>query len=730
MIYLPQTKRLARAFARLQQRFWSDRRGGVAIFIAAAIIPLIGGLGLATDVSRGYLVKSRLQDAVDAAALAGGKVMTDANRNTDIQSYFRANFPAGYMDAVNPSNPSQDPTPTISDNSTPSSAASTVTVTASARIPTTFMKVLGFDDITVSATATATKAVAGLDVVLAMDVSGSMGMPMSKMTSAQTAAKNLVSYLFGTATTSPTIVVNGTTYYLLNIGLVPWNQQVNVTRNGVAFTGATSTAVTAFTNPMTGASQSVLWYANNSPVPLLKNPLVYDTTAAATATTPAASTWSGAVHMRYTADGNNSNDGDFVLGQTTVGGAAWQGYQPANDYWAAPRSGNWNSSCVGSLSYGSGGCQSPITSGTALASAGTASYAFDGNTGTNTSAGSNGWVGYGLAFGSTATYRMVGIRHNSTTTLHLVFETATNSTFTTSVTTVATVASLAVTAGTMTWVDIPDHTARRYFRVRETGGSTLRPQELVFSSSGIAWDGESRQCYWAYWNSSQLTNSGSTGFPANGAELADRPLSVSTFDYFGTDSSMINSSLECDAPPTRGITDLTHTKSTIDTAIDQLTPGGHTVIPGGLYWGWEVVTPGGPYSAGVASPPFPRAQAIVLFTDGENQAMYGDSYRMSFGYDTAGATATTYGYLPSPAPANTYNNLNNRLVTMATAIKATGVRIYVVKYQHTNAANTALLQSVASGTGAPFYFDAADATELNDAFEQIAADLSKLRLSK
>jgi Flp pilus assembly protein TadG len=718
MMYLPQTKRLARAFARLQQRFWSDRRGGVAIFIAAAIIPLIGGLGLATDVSRGYLVKSRLQDAVDAAALAGGKVITEAGRDTDIQSYFRANFPSGYMDAVNPANASQDPTPTITDNATQSTAASTVTVTASARIPTTFMKVLGFDDITVSATATATNAVAGLDVVLSIDVSGSMCIPCTKISDAKAAAHNLVTYLYDGATTAPTMTVSGTTYSLLNIGLVPWNQQVNVTRNGVAFTGATSTTVTAFTNPMTGVSQTVLWTANNSPVPLLKNPLVYDPTALATATTPAATTWSGAVHMRYTADGNNDNDGDFVLGSTTVGGAAWMGFQPANDYWATPRSGTWTSRCVGYT------CQSS-SSGTAYSSAGTAANAFDGSTGTTTSAGANGWIGWGLSSGTTATYRVIGIRRSTAGTINLSFQSDDNSSFS-SPTTVST-QNVTLAAGTLSYVEIPSYTAERYFRVRANSGATLTLQELVFSSSGVAWDGEDRQCYWAYWQSNQLTNS---DLPVNGTEMPDAPLYISEFDYFGTDSSLINSGLECVAPPVQGITDLTSSKATIDAAITGLTTGGGTVIPGGLYWGWEVVTPGGPYSAAIASPPFPRAQAIVLMTDGENQAWWGDSYRMSFGFDTAGATATGYGYLPSPAPANTYNNLNNRLVTMATAIKTAGVRIYVVKYQHTNAANTALLQAVASGTGAPYYFDAANATELNDAFQQIAADLSKLRLSK
>jgi Flp pilus assembly protein TadG len=751
MMLAATTKRVGRALARLQARFWCDRRGGIAIFTAAAMIPLIGALGLATDVARSFLVKSRLQDAVDAAALAGGKVIASASRDTDINAYFRANFPSGYMAAENPSAAGTDPVPVITDNHTGSTAATTVTVTANAKIPTTFMRVLGFQDITVSALATATHQVAALDVVLAMDISGSMGQPISKMNDAKTAATNLVEYLFNNGTVSPQTTVGGTTYDLLHIGLVPWNESVNVTRNGVAFTGLAAgspVTVPSFTNPMTGLAQTQIWYANNSPVPLLNDPRCIDWNPANYGTTCTGSgrlsTWSGAAYMRYSPDGNNTNDGDFVLGTATVGGASWQGFLAANDYWSKARtSGTWPSGlCVGEyLSIGgSSPCAYPTPSGgTAYASAGTASNAFDGNTGTRTSSGTNGWVGYGLPSGTTAAYRLIGIRNNSTRTLNLQFQTDSSSTFS-SPTTVYTVPNLAVTAGVMTYVRIPTpYTGERYFRVIETGGSTFSPQELIFSTTGyssaapeeVLWQGADKKCYWRYWQSSDFVN---TDLPIDAYELPDRPPYATRFDYAGSanDAGTINGNgTDCDDPPAQGITDLTPTKATIESAINGLSPAGHTDIPAGLYWAWEVVTPGGPFNGALASPPFPRAQAIVLFTDGENQSTYGDGYMMSFGYDTAGATATTYGDLPADTDGTVRkNNMNNRLIHMADAIKAAGVRIYIVKYQHSDASTTTLLQTVASGTGAPYYFDAADYTQLNDAFQQIAADLSKLRLSQ
>jgi hypothetical protein len=140
--------------------------------------------------------------------------------------------------------------------------------------------------------------------------------------------------------------------------------------------------------------------------------------------------------------------------------------------------------------------------------------------------------------------------------------------------------------------------------------------------------------------------------------------------------------------------------------------------------------PGGPYNEAYASTPFLRRQAIVLLTDGQNEAYGGDAYKMVYGLGADAGTNALHGTMPSPAPSGTYNNLNGRLITMAEAIKAQGVRIYVIKYQYNNPATETLLQQVASEPAAPFYYNADDAAELEAAFEEIAADLSALRLSK
>ena len=159
----PRIDRIWNGVTRAARRLRGDRRGAVALFLAFAIIPMIGFVGIATDTARAYLVKSRLSSALDSAALAGALVMFESTRDADVQMYFNANFPPGYMNA------------TISGPQiTVDAAAETITLTAGATIPTSFMRVFGYETITVNAMSEATRKMTALDVVLAIDMSGSM----------------------------------------------------------------------------------------------------------------------------------------------------------------------------------------------------------------------------------------------------------------------------------------------------------------------------------------------------------------------------------------------------------------------------------------------------------------------------------------------------------------------------------------------------------------------------
>ncbi|NKB22126.1 MAG: VWA domain-containing protein [Alphaproteobacteria bacterium] len=278
--------------------FSSDTKGATASFLAAGLISMVGTVGIATDTARAYLVKARLSQALDAAGLAGGRVIFSPTRDDEIKMYFHTNFPTDYLGAT-----TGDPNIAVDANH------EVITLSASATVPTTFMKVLGMNDVTVSSVAEITRETQILDVVLAVDMSGSMswsaGGGQSRIQAARTAASELVNILFGQEA-----IKN-----LLKIGVVPWNSKVNASLNGTTFDPllTTTQVVPVFNNPLTGAPQTTIWYAGNSLVPLLSAP---------------AADWKGCVYSRYHDNVDPLDDADTQLGSVSWINGDWNAWEP------------------------------------------------------------------------------------------------------------------------------------------------------------------------------------------------------------------------------------------------------------------------------------------------------------------------------------------------------------------------------------------------------------------
>ncbi|MDH3234898.1 MAG: pilus assembly protein TadG-related protein, partial [Alphaproteobacteria bacterium] len=59
---------------------------------------MVGFIGLGTDAARGYLVKARLSQALDAAGLAGAQNATDNTLlQQDILMFFNSNYPSDFL---------------------------------------------------------------------------------------------------------------------------------------------------------------------------------------------------------------------------------------------------------------------------------------------------------------------------------------------------------------------------------------------------------------------------------------------------------------------------------------------------------------------------------------------------------------------------------------------------------------------------------------------------------
>ena len=171
-----------RHFSRLMRRFCSDRRGNIAVIFAIACVPLISAVGCAVDYSLATRMKEKLQSAADAAGVASIS-QNSPGYLAAVAMSGNGTVTAGVTDAnkVFDGNVSTDSGYTnLSRTSTVTKTGIKLTsnVTFSADVPVTFMKILGYQKITVTGNSSSSASFTPyLDFYLTLDVSGSMGLP-------------------------------------------------------------------------------------------------------------------------------------------------------------------------------------------------------------------------------------------------------------------------------------------------------------------------------------------------------------------------------------------------------------------------------------------------------------------------------------------------------------------------------------------------------------------------
>jgi Flp pilus assembly protein TadG len=201
--------------------FISEQSGSAIPIIGFGIFAIISFVGVAVDMSRVQLVQARMSNALDNAGLAAAATVSTTDVNSEAAKYFNANFPSGYMGTT-------VGTLVV----TPNADNNVLSLSITGLVPTTFMKIVGINNVPISATAEITRGSKGLEVVLVMDNTGSMtqsaGGTTSKITAAKNAATSLVSILFGSNATVPN----------LWIGLVPFSQAVNISSSRTSWVAA------------------------------------------------------------------------------------------------------------------------------------------------------------------------------------------------------------------------------------------------------------------------------------------------------------------------------------------------------------------------------------------------------------------------------------------------------------------------------------------------------------
>jgi hypothetical protein len=158
----------------------SSERGQAFAVMIIALVALLGTAALTMDVGFAWYAKRQVQASADAAALAGAQQLPDIATATSLATQY-----ASLNTPDNLSNVNVNVTTRCSANSgtwcgpTDAFQANTIAVTETAKTPTWFAKVLGFDHFDVKGVATACQpcSSAPVDIMLVVDRTGSMCQP-------------------------------------------------------------------------------------------------------------------------------------------------------------------------------------------------------------------------------------------------------------------------------------------------------------------------------------------------------------------------------------------------------------------------------------------------------------------------------------------------------------------------------------------------------------------------
>ena len=352
------------------------------LVMTAGIIPVVAAVAGGVDVSRTYMAKARLQQAVDAATLAGRKILTDTNvtngsvAEVEVQQFLLADFPTGIFGS---SGMTKQLTLAADGN---------FCVTASANVPTMMIGDAATGQnasgrvLPISASSCARRSGSNIDVVLVLDVTGSMAAYAGSTTRIQGLKQATLDFLATLDTTRSQLANEG---LRVRVGIVPYNATVNIGRlliadtpyvNGVPYVqaGPPSWCTTATSKncvwsgvgyPRKATTGSEEWYNNDSvegnsattPMPraLVSGTNNVDLTNFVAAGGAAGTTvtdlyaWRGCVEARQTVTSIGSSTSyatipagafdtlDVAPGTSTAGGTA----PPWRPYFAPPSKNNY-----------------------------------------------------------------------------------------------------------------------------------------------------------------------------------------------------------------------------------------------------------------------------------------------------------------------------------------------------------------------------------------------------
>jgi len=680
------------------RRLARNTAGNTLVIMGMAVIPLAGLVGGAVDVSRLYLTKTRLQQACDAGALAGRKVMGggawNANSNaanTVAVNFFDANFQNGAYGTNGRTRAFTE-------------SGGKVTGVASAVVPMTIMKIFRQSARTLTVTCDAEMQLPNTDVMFVLDNTGSMaqtlsGDSVSKIDGLKKAVKcfyETVAKLDTDADCGSTPSGGTSSAVQIRFGFVPYSTNVNIGK----------LLPTAYFDP---------------------NP--YYQTRVANYTTPF-----------YASSGSSTTDLGYEYYRETSSGGWGGGTTVTATTDVSQATSTTSSNCSAFMSASSSSSGGPPPTSTTVVSYDGGDWGWSGapdNSGTNRTCRRHK-ISTTTTYYSTPRYRFTNYTYNRLQTDvsgFLANNGANSVTIATDSGGGAGPGGYVSTSGAYTMTALP--TAPGATGIATTTASwsgCIEERETVKQTSYSPIPSGAKDL-----NIDLVPSSGDSTTqwkPALPALIHTRQKTSSGGSYslssVNTTANYINDSdFYC---PVQGKLLQSWTDPTaFSTYVNSLTPTGNTYHDIGLLWGARLISPTGIFASSNAQTPAGGAieRHIIFMTDGEtctgndNYQAYGIAW-----FDrrqTDASVVPTGGCESTTSTGGTLSEqVNARYTALCTAVKNMNITLWVIWYGDSFPSVEARLTSCAT-TGR--FFAARNSTQLISTFSSIASQISQLRLT-
>ncbi len=638
-------------------RLRKDTAGNTLMLVAGAILPLTAMIGAGVDIGRTYLVKSRLQQACDAGVLAGRKYMTGTTLSSTAESrsraFFTNNFPTGSFGSTDISF-----TPSRTNDGQ-------VTATASARVPMAVMQIFGNEQIDLSVACDARLEVANTDVMLVLDVTGSMSRCPDDSVCNSGVGSKIVGLREAVLSFYDTVSAATTTDSRFRVGFVPYSSTVNV-------------GIDPQTNTDILPSN---WLVDNWPY---QSRVANMTTPGWTPTT----TYSGWTNQTYGVNISNNNCTKYGNNTSFTGfnpSPSGNPTVPTNDIFQIGQPATVNQTFYQRVSatWGSGNKTCIRRYRTA-----TTTYAMNGR--------------YGF---TNWDYKSVTYNVNDYKAGNVVNVYASNSTPT----------------GTVNASGAYDMVA-----LVNTAGSTVTGSSTIFEGCMEERDTVAQATFPTIpsgaWDLDVNTtpSSDATRWRPMWEELVyDRNSGGPSSSELGVTTNRSPITTACPAPASKLAV---RTRTDVEDYVNTLIATGNTFHDLGMAWGVRMVSPTGMWASENTTAPNgrPISRHIIYMTDGDINTP--PTTYSSHGYEKVDRRVA--GAALSPTTTEMDSRHTERFIALCNAARANNIVVWTIAFGTSNP--PALVSCADSGKA----YVATDTATLTAQFQQIAANIAKLRLSR